>query len=85
VAAVNIFGFRLGGGWHAYLIGFIDDYLRYMVGLELDAQLGFGDEPSGIGDRILIKYCHDRSSDCWRPTCLKKGRYRKSGNSYLLA
>jgi transposase InsO family protein len=30
----DIFTFRLGGR-HAYLIGFIDDYSRYMVGLEL--------------------------------------------------
>src|SRR5512136_1061638 len=30
----DIFAFRLGGRY-AYLIGFIDDYSRYMVGLEL--------------------------------------------------
>ena len=30
----DIFTFRLGGRY-AYLIGFIDDYSRYMVGLEL--------------------------------------------------
>jgi len=30
----NIFTFRLGGRY-AYLIGFIDDYSRYVVGLEL--------------------------------------------------
>jgi len=30
----DIFTFRLGGRY-AYLIGFIDDYSRYMAGLEL--------------------------------------------------
>lgn len=54
----DTFTFRLGGR-HAYLIGFIDDYSRYMVGLELyRTQRGLNgkggsEAPGGIAQDVL--------------------------------